>query len=133
MSAVRYLCRAVPGLGAFGESLGLGGNGVADVWAFLALDGQSLHGLCDVGLDKPCFAECSVGCCAQPLSWVRFLNPTSGNCDSVDFKLGPGHLKCFFLSKLVRQVWRPPSLTAPNLDLTPGHFIDMIMCICEHE
>lgn len=33
------------------------------------------------------------------LSCVRFLNPTSGNFDSVDFKLGPGHLKFFFLSK----------------------------------
>lgn len=99
MSAARYLRRAVPGLGAFGESPGLGGNGAADVWALLALNGQSLNGLGVVDLYKPYFAERSAGCWVVSLSCVRFLNPTSGNFDSVDFKLGPGHLKFFFLSK----------------------------------
>lgn len=71
MSAVRYLCRAVPGSGDFGDSLGLGGNGVADVWAFLALNGQSPHGLCDVGLDKPYGrALCRVLCSAPQLCQI---------------------------------------------------------------
>lgn len=68
---------------------------------------------------------------SQSLSCVRFLKPTSRNFDSVDFKLGPGHLKFSSLANLVRQVWRPLGLTAPNLDLTPGDFIDMIKCVCE--